>query len=278
MKNFKIQLSVLVLPLLVSCTVGVVQEKFSDQRIFEHVLATLQGTMEDFEFNSQFRVSESSSADDTCVRGINCSLVTEKISHGFDKCKIISSSVELNGLAFLDLTQSACLELISGTVDSTLSVTRKFTNFSRKDSHGTTTLKSESGILGTYDSSAEEWQILISDVERSTTLSNQETEKWSIKTEDALKIKGARASSTRFLFEGSLKVEDLLNDQIYTATPTDLRWNDPTCCYPSSGSMKVTKSTATAFSTLDFEAECGVANWIDTDGKTGELTLTLACE
>jgi hypothetical protein len=280
MKNFKVISTSFILPFLLSCTIGTLpsETKFSEQRIFEHVLATLQGTMEDFEFNSQFRVSESSSADKSCVRLINCADLVAKISHEFVSCKILSNSAVLNGLSFLDLTQSACVDLISGNAASTFSVTRKFIDFSRVDSSGTTTLKSDSGILGVFDSSSKVWQIFISDVERRTELANREIEKFSIKTESPLKLEGTRANSTRFLIEGSLKVEDLLNEEISTVTPTDLRWNDPTCCYPSSGTMAVLKSGATLSSTLNFQATCGVAKWTDASGNTGELTLTRACE
>lgn len=248
----------------------------------EAALAVISSTLEDFEYNSQFRVD----AHGYCARTVSCGVSNPHVTHFFSSCGLVPGVSTLTGSTTFTVSASACQSFIAGHAStSSFTTTKNFNSLVRVDSVGQTDISVPSGITGLYSSTNDQWQILIPAMTRLTTVDSTIVENLSLESTSVLTSTGRRSEGARILFSGGLTINDTMNQVAYAVSPQTLKWGSATCCYPSSGKLVATVSGtgvnttyATHTETLEFnESACGAATFTDANG-TSSVTLSRGCE
>lgn len=93
-------------------------------------------------------------------------------------------------------------------------------------------------------------------------------------TSPGLTVAGTRAAGTRTI-NGSSTLYHNLASYKATHTFTNVKWDTPSCCYPTSGTLStVLTGSRTGNVSMAFTTTCGQANFIDTDATSTPITLT----
>jgi hypothetical protein len=106
---------------------------------------------------------------------------------------------------------------------------------------------------------------------------------FSFRTLSPVDVTGGLTRGSRRMDQGLLEVSNNTTKTVITYRPNSLFWGSTTCCYPTGGTVTVTKTTEegkTYFSTLSFTG-CGSAKLTQTEERDGEKNETLlfpSCE
>lgn len=259
-----------------ACTVPAINASSAVPGAYSAALALLSNVADDFELNTSYR----SPTNLACKRVISCVGALYVMTNTYQGCTSIPGVLDLSGTTEMILDDVvACGAFGAGNLPGTpYGATKKYTNYLRTDSRGTTSFTATQNIRISYENGA--WEIAIPELRRTTVSGTTTVEDYSLLSTEDVEVSGQRALGTRRISSGEMRVGDFVGNVTFEFLFDGIDFENASCCYPTSGSItgsEIEGATTVPQSMTFKNTACGAYEFIENSVTTAG-TLSRACE